>query len=364
MPPSLAEESATDWCSEIDFQPIKWRATSPECMRILYVGTGLAEAQAIATAVNSLGERVTVSWTSSLGRVANWIDKNDGLRVLVVEAEPDWRVWRSVLTYAAGLPAALPMVVIVPEEIEPDRPPLALDAHECIARDATLLRNLPAVVTLAIDRARQPRLERAARADLELKLVQATATLQEAEHRHRSATAAAAEQLVKSQSQFEMGIARAAAMRDMANEQFREAAIEVERVRLRHASALADAERLARSEAELSVQLDSATSTRTVLERRLADAETALHAGEARAAEERRSLAELVARQCEFEKKISEEIDKRRGVEDTLAHALSAGTTAERRHASAMTAAVVQSRELQAALSATRHQLESKAAHL
>src|SRR5688572_7163795 len=280
-------------------------------MKILYVGTERAEAQAIATAVNSPGERVRVSWTAGLGGVAHWIDQNDGLRVLVVESEPNRPAWRSVLTYAAGLPTALPVVVIVPEEIAPDLQPLALDAHECIIRNPSLLRDLPAAITRAIDQARHRQLERATR--------------------------------------------------DMIHEQFLEAAIAVERVRLRHASAIADAERLARREAELSVQLDSVTRARGVLERRLADAETALHAGEARAAEERRSVAELVAeRQRELERKISEDIDKRREVEDRLAQTLSASTAAEQRHALAITAAVVESRELQAALSAARQQLEEQ----
>jgi len=291
-------------------------------MRILYVGTERPEAQAIATAVNSLGERVTVSWTSSLDRVANWIDENDGIRVLVVEAQPNGLVWRSVLNYAAGLPTALPVVVIVPEKIASDLEPLGLDAHVCLARSPSLLRDLPAAIARAIDQAQLRQLERAGRADLELKLAQA------------------AEQLARSQAQYEMGMARAAATRDMVNEQFREAGIEVERIRLRHAAAVADAERLARREAELSLQLDSAATTRGVLERRLADLETALHAGEERAAEERRSVAELVAeRQREFERKIQ-------------------------RHTSAMTAAGIQSRELRASLNAGRHELESKAAHL
>ena len=229
-------------------------------MKILYVGTERAEAQAIATAVNSLGEGVRVSWTSSLDGVATWIDRNDGLRVLVVEAQPNGSVWRSVLTYAAGLPAALPVVVIVPEESASDLQPLALEGHECVAR--SLLRDLPAVITRAIAQARQRQLERA--------------------------------------------------MRDMVHEQFHEAALEVERVRLRHASAVADAERLAQREAELSAQLESATTTRDVFERRLADAETAVHAGEA-----------------------------------SLADTRNASTAAEQRHASAMTAAAAQSRELQ-----------------
>ena len=308
-------------------------------MKILYVGTERAEAQAIATAVNSLSEGVKVSWTSGLDRVAKWIDETDGLRVLVVEAHTNGPVWRPVLTYAAGLPTALPVVVIVPDEIAPDLQALGLDAYECVARNPSLLRDLPAVITRAVDQARHRQLERAVRVDQDLKLVQATATIQEAEHRHQSAIAAAAEQLARSQAQYEIGMARAAATRDMVNEQFREAAIEVERVRLRHAAAVADAKRLARREAELSAQLDSANRTRGVLESRLADAETALHAGE---------------------RKISEEIDKRRGVEDTLAQALGASTAAEQSHASAMSAAAAQSQELQEALSAARDASEAE----
>ena len=137
-------------------------------MKILYVGTERAEAQAIATAVNSPGQRVTVSWTSGLDQAAKWIDENDGLRVLIVEAQPNRPVWRSVLTYAAGLPTALPVVVIAPEKIGSDPQPPALDAHECITRNPSLLRDLPAAITRAIDRARQRQLEHATRADLEL----------------------------------------------------------------------------------------------------------------------------------------------------------------------------------------------------
>ena len=116
-------------------------------------------------------------------------------------------------------------------------------------------------------------------------------------------------------------MARAAATRDMVDEQFREAAIEVERVRRSHASAVADAERLVRREAELSALLDAATTTRDVFEHRLADAETALRVGEARTAEELRTVAELFAERhaAEFQGRISEEIDKRRALQETLA---------------------------------------------
>src|SRR5688572_20797512 len=111
-------------------------------MKILYVGTELAEAHAIATAVKGLGVRVKVSWTFGLDQVAKWIADNDVLRVLVVEAQPNVPVWRSVLTYAAGLPTVLPVVVIVPEGTAIDLQPFALHAHECVARNLSLLRDL------------------------------------------------------------------------------------------------------------------------------------------------------------------------------------------------------------------------------
>jgi hypothetical protein len=81
-------------------------------MKILYVGTERAEAQGIATAANGLGEGVRVSWTSALDRVAHWIDQTDGLRVLVVEAQPNGAVWHRLLrecdaSTGCGRPSAL-----------------------------------------------------------------------------------------------------------------------------------------------------------------------------------------------------------------------------------------------------------------
>src|SRR5688572_8620983 len=77
-----------DWpLADTDWRTV--HATSPECMKILYVGTERDEAQAIATAVSGLGERVSVSWTSGLDQVVKWIDETHGLRVLVVGAQPN-----------------------------------------------------------------------------------------------------------------------------------------------------------------------------------------------------------------------------------------------------------------------------------
>ena len=332
-------------------------------MKILYVGTAHQNAQAVAAAVSGLGAGVTVSWASQLRQVTQWIDESSGPRALVVEAQPGVPLWRSVLTHAAALPYAIPIVVILPDGIAPEVQPVGLNAPEFMARGRSLARDLPAAITRAIEKLVE--IERAMRVDLEQKVAQASAAVQDLERRHATAIAAAAEQQARDRSQYQIDLARATAARDMANEQFREAAIEVERVRQSHASAVANAERLAEREAELTSLLGAATASQGVLERRFADAESALREGEARAAAEQRRVTELLAEhQRDFQRKVSEETDRRRGVEERLAHALSAGDAAEVRHALAMSAATAQSLELQAALSAARQSLESKAAHL
>jgi PAS domain S-box-containing protein len=347
-------------------------------MKILYVGTERADAQAVAGAVSALSENVKVSWTSELDDVVMWIGRSGTPRAIVVDARPNGSVWRSVLKYTAGLAAPVPVVVIVPEGTTAHPQP----GQECIVRNPSLLRDLPAVVSRAIDRVQRggqqaqragnspkpvmlAEFERAARADLERKLLQATTRIQQAERRHQSAMETAAEQLAAAEAQHELAMARAAAMRDMVDEQFRAASLEIESIRRAHASAVADAERLARREAELAELLGTATATREVLERRLAETETALQAAETRAAAERQTVAELMAaNQREFQRRISEENERRRSVEEALANALSASEAASARHASAIGAMTARCHELDAALSAARQDLESTTARV
>src|SRR5262245_55710484 len=151
------------------------------------------------------------------------------------------------------------------------------------------------------------------RADLEQKLAHATAALHEAEQRHLAAMTAAREQLAQREAQYEIGMTRAAANWEMADEQLRAATIEVERAGQKHASAAAESERLLRRESELSTQ-------------------------------------------------IAQEVDKRRRVEDLLAQAAVARNDAATRHASEMSSAAARSSELEAALRVARTDLESKAA--
>ena len=188
-------------------------------MKILYVGAQSAGMDAINAALSGLGENISVSYASGVDRATDWLDRNDGLRVLVVEAHRNRQEWRSALTYAESLPVVVPIVVVVPQEADLQR--LALEAYEC-AWNPSLVQDLPAVITRAVERARLRQLERAA--DLKRKLAHATAVVEEAEQRHQSA--------------------------------------------------IADAERLASREAELSAQLAGEIDEHRKYECRLVEAET------------------------------------------------------------------------------------------
>ena len=336
-------------------------------MKILYIGSERTDAQAVATALRGVEQGVTVSWASRLEHAAKWLDENRDLAALVVEAQTNGGSWPSVLKHVRGLAMHPAVVVIVPEGTGPPFESLHPAADLYIARNDSLSRDLPIVVTHAIARARgdQPLLglERAARIDLEEKLAYATAALQDAEQRHREAVAAADKQLAERQAQYEIGMARSAATWDMVDEQLRAAAIEVERARQHHASAAADVDRLSRRELELSSQLAEAGATHSALKRQLADVETAVEAATARAEHERLAAAEQLAeRQRELMAQIAQEVDKRHSVEDWLAQSVSALDDAEKRLASAIAEAAAQSCELEAALSLARQNVESKAA--
>ena len=95
--------------------------------------------------------------------------------------------------------------------------------------------------------------------DLEQQLARATAALHEAEQRHQAAMAATDRQVAELQSQYEIGMARAAATWEMVDEQLRTAALEVERARQEQAAAAADVDRLSRQLAEADAAVEAAT---------------------------------------------------------------------------------------------------------
>jgi predicted nucleic acid-binding Zn-ribbon protein len=302
-------------------------------MKILYAGSERSNAQAIATALRGLDQVVTVSWSSHLENASRWLDENRDLAAVVIETQVDDKTWPAVLAHVRNLPWHPAVVVIVPAEIDiPEPGPTVL----YIRRNQSLLRDLPVVVTRAI--------ERAARAALEQQLAVATSALQDAEQRHRAAVAATERQLAELQSQYEIGMARAEATWEMVDEQLRTAALEVERARQERAAAAADVDRLSRQ---------------------LAEADAAVAAALARGEQERLAASDQLAeQQRSLQAEIAHEVDRRRGVEDLLEEAAGALDDAEKRHASEMRDATAQSRELEATLRQARQDLESTAAEV
>src|SRR5262245_55143962 len=114
-------------------------------MKILYVGTERNDAQAIATALRGIDKVVAVSWASRLDHVVTWIGQNRDLAALIVESHD-----HESLAHVRSLPWRPPIVVIVPDGMEPDS-----EAHCSIQRNQLLVRDLPVVVTRAIERAAQ-----------------------------------------------------------------------------------------------------------------------------------------------------------------------------------------------------------------
>jgi hypothetical protein len=180
---------------------------------------------------------------------------------------------------------------------------------EIVARNASWLRDLPAAVRRALGRAHARQhaelhalleQERAARADLEQRLTAVSSALDDANQRQRAAAATAAEQLANLEQQHESSMLRAAATREMLDEQLGIAASELERARVEHASAAADVDLFSRRERELSALIADATAVRLRLERRVADD---------------------ADRRGELEARLAEEIEGRSRSEQSLAHA-------------------------------------------
>jgi PAS domain S-box-containing protein len=270
-------------------------------MKVLYIGSERTEAQAVANALRSVDDNVSVLWAAHLDHAANWLDGSRGLDVLVMEAPIDGASCLAVQKHLRRLALPPAVVFIVPDGIAPTLDSLHPGAHY-VRRNDTLSHDLAIVVMRAF--------ESAARTDLEQKLARAVTAREEAETRQKSA----ADQLTALQTQYEVGMARAAASWDMVDEQLRAAALEVERARQREELAADDVERLTQRELELSSLLTDVRSAHRALERQLAVA-----------TEERRGI----------EAHLEHVLEERRGVEAQLAQSNAAREDAERRHVSA-----------------------------
>ena len=311
-------------------------------MKVLYIGSERSEAQTIASALRGVDEAVSVLWAAQLENAANWLGESRGLDALVMEAPIDGASCLVVLKQLRRL--ALPPVVvfIVPDGIAPTLDSLHPGAHY-VRRNQFLSRDLPIVVTRA--------LEREARTELERKLAQTDKLLAE------------------QQAKYDIGMARAEANWEMVDEQLRDAARQVEDARQSEELAAADVERLSRRESELSAQLSDAAAAQDALERQLEDARSAVAAAHEQTEHERTAAAARLAdQQREFEARLAQAIDERRGVDTRLAQAVHAREDAEQRHAAVLndiaqlTSRATELNRRLAEMTASRTDLESKLA--
>ena len=394
-------------------------------MKILYISSEGTDARDAATALRGVAPDAKVFWASRFDQASAWIRQNRDLMAMVVEAQLDSQDCSSFLEHVHGLGLSVTVVVVVPEELTHRLESLANGAYAVLPKNDSLFRNLPGVITRAIERGRErasepcgqsesqpvtamaarsaaprafPEMQapldcaerakasdaaaaakryeqgqtecdarladavrskatlerivdqtRATSVELEQKLARAETALQDAEQRHLAALTTAAGQLAKSQAEHDVGMARAAATRDMIEEQLRAAATEVARARQHQASAAADVDRLSRRESELSLQLAEVAASHGTLKGQLAHAEMALGSANERSARERLTAAEEGARrQAEFRTQLAQEVEQRQNVEKQLARAATARDEAAERHASAMTTAAERLAERQA----------------
>jgi hypothetical protein len=359
-------------------------------MKFLYVATERTDGQAAATALRGVDPHVTVFWVTQFDHAAKWLEKNRDVAACLVEPAVDAQSCAAFLVHVRGLGVTAPVIVIAPDvgfRLEW----LKAGADDYIAKNHSLLRELPVVVTRAIERAASrnaaapphvpiqtaayPRpvangpeapvpIDRLAesRAELDAKLTalvgskavverrladaeasfrqneqswtaersaaaERYAKLEEIaerermlradlEQQHKSALTATAQQLAECRAQLEITTARAAASWAMVDEQLREAAIEVERAREGQAAAVADVERLARRESELSALLSALTSANHALKGRMADAENAVTVAHERVARERLAASEqAAAREKEFTIELDRTSEQLRTVE-------------------------------------------------
>jgi hypothetical protein len=273
-------------------------ATSFGCMKILYVARDRDEVDAAAAALHADAQNVTVLWMPRLEeRLAEWIDQNEDLAALIVDAQAERAGWRTVLEHLRAVPTSPTLIVVAPRGASPDFE--LLGADELLIKSPSLGRELTHAVRHALSRGRDRQHWVAACNGLEQQLAHARAGLEEAQGRHHSEMRAAAEQTASQQARYEIELARAAATRDMVDEQLREAAIEVQRARREREAADARIDQLLRSESNLSLRLEDATTARADAERRLSEIETAFKEAEARAT---RAGAE---RQAEFDRELA-----------------------------------------------------------
>jgi len=166
--------------------------------------------------------------------------------------------------------------------------------------------------------------ERAMRAALEQKIVQADAHVRELQQRHDEALTKAAGELAEQGAHFDREWSRASLERDHLQQRAIAADISLDEARREHESAAADVARLTQRETDLSAQLATVHSELLTVQGRLSDA--------VREVEETRESAaqEQAAAASRFELTLARESEARKAVERKLDEIRSAAADVER----------------------------------
>src|SRR5678815_4863279 len=256
-------------------------------MKILYIGNERRSAQAVATALRSIAPKVTLLWAQSLDHCARCVDENRDLAALVIDAQVHPGTWPSSLKDLRSLEIRPAIVLVVPEGARAKFESLGPLPDGYVTNGQTFLRDLPVAVTSAVTRVRgsQPA---------------SPAPSEDAEPQQLSHVTSE-----RTEDDARLPLERTAGV-DL-EQRLADVTAAFQDAQQRHAAAMA----------------------------------AALTAHELAATEQ------LTEQERGFQAQMALELDKRRTVEEMLADAASALEEAERRHASALTNAATQTRELE-----------------
>ena len=98
-------------------------------MKVLYIGSERSEAQAVANALRTVDEGVSVLWAAQLENAANWLGENRGLDALVMDAPIDGASCLVVQKQLRRLALPPAVVFLVPDGIAPTLDSLHPGAH-------------------------------------------------------------------------------------------------------------------------------------------------------------------------------------------------------------------------------------------
>jgi len=271
----------------------------PQRMKILYIANEFLDVQVASRALRGLSPDVTILWGYSADRAAFWIRENPDLAALIVEIQIDSQGC-VFLNRARSLGLQAPIVVVLPEGAAPPHESLEAGADDFVAKNQSFSRELPIVVTRAIERAQTVS---GARWDLfsEVRVAGATASAGTAEPSLGSLDGPSTH-----------GLERSWAVEQSAALERRE-----------------DLEELIHRE----------RAARTELEQALTHSAAALQDAERREAELTSTLADVIERQAAIKAQFEREVENRRNVEELLAQSELARDDAETRHEAAMTTA-------------------------